>query len=66
MIKKNQLIELGFGDKEASVYLVLLELGPSTTTEISRAAGINRTTGYDILESLASEGLINSIEWISF
>ncbi len=61
MIKKEQLIDLGFGDKEASVYLALLELGPSTTTEISRRAGINRTTGYDILESLASDGLINPI-----
>ena len=61
MIKKNQLIELGFSDKEASVYLALLELGPSTTTEISRMAKINRTTGYDILESLVSDGLVNMI-----
>ena len=61
MIKKNQLTELGFSDKEASVYLALLELGPSTTAEISRAAKINRTTGYDILESLVSNGLVNPI-----
>ena len=61
MISKNQLIDLGFGDKEASVYLALLELGPSTTAEISRTAKINRTTGYDILESLVSDGLINPI-----
>lgn len=61
MIKKNQLINLGFGDKEASVYLALLELGPSTTSEISRHAKINRTTGYDILESLISDGLVNGI-----
>ncbi|MFZ2072364.1 MAG: helix-turn-helix domain-containing protein [Minisyncoccia bacterium] len=61
MIKKNQLTELGFSDKEASVYLALLELGPSTTSEISRIAKINRTTGYDILESLVSNGLVNSI-----
>lgn len=61
MLKKEQLIELGFGDKEASVYLALLELGPSTTTEISRRAGINRTTGYDILESLVSDELVNLI-----
>ncbi|MFA6585928.1 MAG: helix-turn-helix domain-containing protein [Candidatus Paceibacterota bacterium] len=61
MIKKEQLIDLGFSNKEASVYLALLELGPSTTTEISRKAGINRTTGYDILESLASGGLVNLI-----
>lgn len=61
MIKKNQLINLGFGDKEASVYLALLELGPSTTSEISKHAKINRTTGYDILESLINDGLINPI-----
>ena len=61
MIAKNQLIELGFSDKEASVYLASLELGPATTAEISRVAKINRTTGYDILESLVADGLINSI-----
>lgn len=61
MVNKNQLIELGFSDKEASVYLALLELGPATTAEISRVAKINRTTGYDILESLVSDGLINPI-----
>ena len=61
MINKNQLTELGFSDKEASVYLALLELGPATTSEISRVAKINRTTGYDILESLVSNGLINPI-----
>lgn len=61
MINKNQLINLGFSDKEAGVYLALLELGPSSTTEISRKAGINRTTGYDILESLAGDGLVNTL-----
>jgi len=61
MIKKNQLVELGFSDKEASVYLASLELGPATTSEISRLAKINRTTGYDILESLVNQGLINPI-----
>ena len=61
MINKNQLIDLGFSNKEASVYLALLELGPSTTAEISHKAGINRTTGYDILESLSSDGLVNPI-----
>lgn len=61
MINKNQLVNLGFGDKEASVYLALLELGPSTTAEISGKAGINRTTGYDILESLINDGLVTPI-----
>lgn len=61
MIAKKQLVDLGFGDKEASVYLALLELGPSTTAEISRKAGINRTTGYDILESLINDGLVSPL-----
>jgi sugar-specific transcriptional regulator TrmB len=59
MITQKQLIELGFNQKEAKVYLALLELGPSTATEIARKAQINRTTAYDILDSLAGDGLIN-------
>jgi sugar-specific transcriptional regulator TrmB len=61
MVTEKELIELGFGDKEAKVYLALLELGPSSTTEISRLAKINRTTAYPILESLAKDGLINFV-----
>ena len=53
------LRSFGFGDKESSVYFALLELGRGTVTEISRKAGINRTTGYDILASLATKGLVN-------
>lgn len=59
MITHEQLIKLGFSQKEAGVYLALLELGPSTATEIARKAGINRTTSYDILESLVGDGLLN-------
>jgi len=61
MITQKQLIELGFNQKEAKVYLALLELGPSTATEIARQAKINRTTSYDILDSLAGNGLVNLI-----
>lgn len=60
MITEKQLIELGFTAKEARVYLALLELGPSTATEIARKAKINRTTSYDILESLSGDGLVYS------
>jgi len=61
MINKNKLLDLGFGEKEASVYLALLELGTATVSEISSYARINRTTGYDILESLINDGLVNPI-----
>ncbi len=61
MLGEKQLTTLGFGSREAKVYLALLELGPSITTDIARKAGVNRTTAYPILESLAKDGLINFI-----
>ncbi len=61
MIEKKQLIGIGLSDKQAGVYLASLELGPSTVNEISRRAGINRTTGYDILEMLVFEGLVSPL-----
>lgn len=51
------LIGLDFSHKEAAVYLALLELGRSTVARIARKAEINRTTGYDILDSLVVKGL---------
>ncbi len=56
---KTTLRSFGFSDKESDVYFALLELGAGTVTEISRKAGINRTTGYDILASLGNKGLVN-------
>jgi sugar-specific transcriptional regulator TrmB len=53
------LLNLGFSQKEASVYLALLELGQRTVSPIGRLAGINRTTAYDILEGLSAKGLVS-------
>lgn len=61
MLNKKQLLEIGFAEKEASVYLALLEAGQSTVSYIARKAGINRTTGYDILEMLSGKGLVSVI-----
>lgn len=54
-----KLTSLGLQENEAKIYLALLELGQGTVTQISRKAGLNRTTGYDILERLGINGLIN-------
>lgn len=54
---ESQLLSLGFSLKEARVYRALLELGRGTVSEIARNAGVNRTTGYDILDSLVGKGL---------
>ncbi len=53
------LTNIGFSEKEANVYLALLELGKRSVSAIGRKAGINRTTTYDILESLVSKGLVS-------
>src|SRR6187549_935568 len=55
---RQTLISLGLSQKEAAVYVAMLTLGRGTVTQISRAAGINRTTGYDILGSLFEDGLV--------
>ena len=52
------LIKMGLSKKETAVYLAVLEMGRGTVTQISRKAGINRTTGYDILDSLTHQGLV--------
>lgn len=56
------LKKFGLSDKEAGVYLGLLELGPSPVSEIAAKAKINRTTAYDILESLITLGLVNHVK----
>jgi sugar-specific transcriptional regulator TrmB len=53
------LEDLGLQIHEAMIYVALLELGKGTVTEISRKAGLNRTTGYDVLERLCLYGLAN-------
>jgi len=56
---EQSLIEIGLAKKEAGVYIALLLLGHGTVSQISRRANINRTTGYDILDSLSTKGLVS-------
>jgi sugar-specific transcriptional regulator TrmB len=65
MKKSEKLIEIGsklqavgLTEKEAQVYISLLELGRATVSQIARRAGINRTTGYDILGNLVDKGMV--------
>lgn len=55
---QNNLMAMGFSEKEATVYISSLELGKGTVSQIARKAGINRTTAYHILGSLVSRGLV--------
>ena len=56
----NSLVQLletsGFAQKEAQVYLALLELGQGTVTEISKITELKRSIIYVILEGLIKRG----------
>lgn len=53
------LIEFGLSEKEAKIYLALLELENAGVSEISKKAGVNRSSAYVVIESLRKKGLIS-------
>ncbi len=58
---EQQLTQLGLTPKAARTYLALLALGPSSIAAIAKKAGLNRTTLYDIIPSLITEGLVSQV-----
>lgn len=59
---KVKLVEFGLSDKEANVYLAMLELGPASVQEIAKKAGVNRATTYVMIEALKRRGLMSCVE----
>lgn len=55
----NELLQYWFSEKEAKVYLIILELGNCIASTVSKKTDINRATAYTILNSLKSRGYIN-------
>lgn len=52
------LKNLGLSEKEAKVYLALLQLGTATPYKIAKKSGLKRPTAYVIAEELVEKGLI--------
>jgi len=52
-----RLLELGLSDKEAGIYLAMLELGPASAQDIAKKSGVNRSTSYSAIEALQARGL---------
>ncbi len=50
----------GLSEKESSVYLASLELGPAPVQDISHKSKVNRATTYVMIESLMGRGLMSS------
>jgi DNA-binding MarR family transcriptional regulator len=55
------LQKLGFSESETRLYITLVQNGPSTLLEISRAAKIERTRLYRRLDELCQRGLIEEV-----
>lgn len=53
---------LGFSESEVIVYLSSLELGPASVQDLAKKAKVSRVTTYAVIESLASQGLMSSVE----
>lgn len=53
------LIRFGLPEKEARVYLALMELGPSSVSEVAKRAKVPRTNTYHLLNALVSKGLVS-------
>ena len=53
------LQEIGLTDKEALVYLALLQVDNSSVVEISKKTEIKRTTVYVVIDTLAKKGLVS-------
>ena len=49
---------LGLSKQESTVYLAALKLGSAPASSIAKTAGLERTTVYPVLKSLAKEGLV--------
>jgi len=60
LIKK--LTKSAFSEKEALVYVSVLELGGAFPSRIAKYAGLRRATTYDILLVLSVRGFVNEIK----
>lgn len=55
---EQQLKNLGFSDKEVTVYLALLRSGKTSPATLAKLTGINRTTVYSVAKELQNRGVI--------
>ncbi len=55
----SQIQSIGLNDKQATVYVTLLFLGPSRVKTVAEQTGIKRPTTYLILEELTEMGLVS-------
>lgn len=62
MVLEKYLQEIGLADKEAAVYLALLQVDNASVLDIAKKTKINRTTIYFVIESLIKKGLVSEVQ----
>ncbi|MBM3271934.1 helix-turn-helix domain-containing protein [Candidatus Kaiserbacteria bacterium] len=60
MKNRRILMSLGLSGPRADAYLTLLEQGGATATELAKKMGVQRTSVYAMLQSLAEEGFVET------
>ena len=58
----HDLQQFGLSEKEAKVYMALLELGESSIGQITQKSGVKRTTVYDVIEDLKASSLVGMVK----
>jgi len=58
MATKDLLKDFGFKEREAAVYVALLQLGEAKVHEIALKARVSRSSTYEILEKLAEDNFV--------
>lgn len=53
------LQDIGLSEKEAAVYIMLIQVDDASVIDIAKKTSINRTTVYILLESLEKKGLVS-------
>jgi sugar-specific transcriptional regulator TrmB len=59
---KEELISIGFGEKDSEIYLALMKLSRASLAEIMKKTSIERRTIYDVLERLIQKGWVSYFE----
>lgn len=62
LMLEKYLEEIGLSEKEAKIYLLLLQFENASIKDLAKKTPINRTTIYPVLESLATKGLVSEVQ----
>jgi len=56
------LQQIGLSEKEAEIYVALLQSDNASVNDLAQKTKVNRTTIYPVLETLAQKGLVSEIQ----